>query len=257
MMLNRCASAMITAAGLLAVSSGVCGAAEVRLIAAIPLAAVLRDLGSTFERETGHKLAMQFVSGPVVKREIDAGRQFDAALSITPVIDALVKERKIDAATRVDVAYAGIGVGVSAGAPVPDISTVDAFSRTLLAARSVAHSAEGASGAYFKALLDKLGIAEAMKPKLRPMPADRIAQAVPDGEAEMIVVTMSVIVGSGARLVGPVPAELQFYNAFAGGVANSAGAKEPALAFIRFVTAPAAREVFRSHGLEVGSPPRP
>ena len=68
--------------------------------------------------------------------------------------------------------------------------------------------------------------------------------------------TMSVIVGSAARLVGPVPAEVQFYNTFAGGVASSAETKEPALAFIQFVTAPAAREVFRSHGLEAGLPPR-
>ena len=121
-------------------------AAEIKVIGATPMTAVIKELGAQFERETGHKLVTKFVSGPVVKREIDAGETFDVAISITPVIDSLIKEGKIVAATRADVAYAGVGVGVRAGAPKPDIGSVDAFKRALLNAKSVAHSAEGASG---------------------------------------------------------------------------------------------------------------
>jgi molybdate transport system substrate-binding protein len=107
---------------------------------------------------------------------------------------------------------------------------------------------------YFKELLDRLGIAEAMRGKLKPMPAATIAKAVPSGEAEMIVVTMSVIVGSGAELVGPVPAELQFYNRFAGGVGAAAKDRDAAAALLRYLTAPAAAPVIRAKGMEPGVP---
>jgi len=229
-------------------------AAEVKVIGAAPMTAVIKELGAQFERETGHKLVTKFTSGPIVKQEIDAGETFDVAVSITPVIDDLVKEGKIVAATRADVAYAGVGVGVRAGAPKPDISTVEAFKRALLNAKSVAHSKTGASGTYFKRLLERLGIAEEMKPKLRPMPAERIAQAVPSGEAEMIVVTTSVIVMGGAELVGPVPPELQFYNSFAAGVGARAREAEAAKALVKFLTAPAAVPVLKAKGMEPGIP---
>lgn len=229
-------------------------AEELRLIGAAPMTAVIKQLGAKFERDTGHTIVARFVSGPVVKREIDAGQPFDVAVSITPVIDALVKESKIVAATRADIAYAGVGVGVRAGVPKPDIRTVDAFRRALLNAKSVAHSAEGASGEYFKNLLERLGIAEPMRSKLRPMPADRLATAVPSGEAEMIVVTISVIVAGAAELVGSVPSELQFYNSFAGGVGASARRAEAAKMFISLLTAPAAVPVIKASGMEPGAP---
>jgi molybdate transport system substrate-binding protein len=189
-----------------------------------------------------------------VKREIDTGQPFDVAVSITPVIDALVKEGKIVAATRADVAYAGVGVGVRVGASKPDISTIEAFRSALLNAKSVAHSAEGASGDYFKGLLARLGIAEQMKPKLRPMSPDALAKAVPGGEAEMIVVTMSVIVGGAAELVGPVPAELQFYNGFAAGVSANAEQAEAARGLLKALTAPEAAAAIRAAGMAPGKP---
>jgi molybdate transport system substrate-binding protein len=229
-------------------------AAEIKLIAATPMTAVIGDLAPQFERETGHRIVAKFVSGPVVKREIDAGEMFDVAISITPVIDALVKENRLAADSKVDVAYSGVGVGVRAGAPKPHIATVDAFKRALLNVSSVAHSAEGASGTYFNNLLERLGIADEMKPKLRPMAPAALARAIPAGDAEMIVVTMSVIVAGAAELVGPVPAELQFYNSFAGGVAAEARQAEPARALLRFIVAPAAVPVLKAKGMEPGAP---
>ena len=229
-------------------------AAEVKVLSAAVMKSVLGELGAQFEREAGHKLVIKFVGGPAVKREIDAGEMFDIAVSITPVIDALIKEGKIVASTRADIAYAGVGVGVRAGAPKPNISSVEAFKRALLSAKSVAHSSEGASGVYFNGLLERLGIAEEMKPKLRPMAADKIGQAVPSGEAEMVVVTSSVIAEYGAELVGPVPTELQFYNAFAAGIGADAKQAEAAKALIKFLTAPAAVPVIQAKGFEPGMP---
>jgi molybdate transport system substrate-binding protein len=197
-------------------------AAEVILKVADPLTAVIKGLGPQFERDTGHKLIVKFTPGPIVKRDIDAGEAFDLAISITPVIDALIREHKIVAGIRADVAYSGVGVGVRAGAPKPDISSVEAFKRALLNVNSVAFAAEGASGTYFRNLVERLGISEQMKTKLKPLSFDALIKAVPSGEAEMVVVTTSIIVAGAAELVGPVPTELQFYNSFAGGVGTDA-----------------------------------
>lgn len=159
-------------------------AADVKLIGATPMTGVIKELGARFERDTKHNLITKFVPGPVVKREIDAGETFDVAISITPVIEALIKENRLVAGTRVDVAYVGVGLAVRLGAPKPDISSVDAFKRTLLKAKSVAYSAEGAAGTYFKDLLVRLGIAEEMKPKLKESRSGGAAvEAVAAGEA--------------------------------------------------------------------------
>jgi molybdate transport system substrate-binding protein len=229
-------------------------AADIKVIAATPMAAVVQELGGQFEKTNGHKLATTFVSGPVVKQRIDEGESFDLALSITPVIEALILDGKLVAATRADLAYGSVGVGVRAGAPKPDISTVEQFKRALLDAGSIAHSATGASGDHFRKMIARLGIAGDLMPKLRPMPADRIALAVPNGEAEMIVVTMSVIMVPGVEVLGPIPEELQFYNRFAGAVVNTARERDAAAALLRFLAAPAAATVIKAKGLYPGTP---
>lgn len=226
------------------------GAAEVKVIGANPVKAVVQELGSQFERENGHKLVTKFlgVSG------VDAGEPFDVAILPTPGIERLIKEGKIIAATRADVAYGGVGVGVRAGAPKPDISSVEAFKRALLNAKSIAHSPAGASGVHFKGLLERFGIVEEMKSKLKPLSGDALVQAVPSGEAEMIVATISDIIAGATALVGPLPSELQFYNRFAAGVAANAKEAEAAKALIKFLTAPAAVPVIKAKGMEPGTP---
>jgi len=229
-------------------------ATEVKVIAANPMKAVVQQLGAQFERDTGYKLVTTFVSGPVVKREIDAGEKFDLAISATPIIGELIKEGKIDAGNRADVAYAGVGVGVRSGAPTPDIGSVEAFKRALLHAKSVAYSAEGPSGVYFKGMLDRLGIAEQMKPKLKPMSGDALTKAVPSGEAEMIISATSDIIAGGTVLVGPLPPELQSYVRFAAGVGTNAKEAEAAKVLIKLLTAPAAVPIMNANGMEPGTP---
>ena len=175
-------------------------------------------------------------------------------MSITPVIDTLIKEGKLNAETRADVAYAVVGVGVRAGAPKPDISTVAGFRQALLNAKSVAHSATGASGDHFRSVLKRLGITEQMASKLRPTPAETIAQAVPSGQAEMIVVTASVILVPGVDFVGPIPAELQFYNTFAAAVGSRAGERTAAQALIALLMSSQALPILSVHGMQPGLP---
>jgi molybdate transport system substrate-binding protein len=231
------------------------GAADLKLIGAVPMSGVVKELGAQFERETNHKLIAKFVSGPIVKREIDAGETFDVAVSITPVIDALIKDDKILGGTRVDVAYVGVGLAVRRGTPKPDIGSVEAFKRTLLNAKSVAYSAEGVAGTYFRALLERLGISEEMKTKLRQSGSGGAAvEAVAAGEAEMGVVAISNIVEFGADLVGPLPSELQSYIAFAAGVITRAKEPGAAKALVNLLTASAAITVIKAKGMEPGVP---
>jgi molybdate transport system substrate-binding protein len=231
-------------------------AAQIKLISASTMAPVVTELVAHFERTTGHKLDTTFVSGLGVKREVDAGTAFDAVIGPASVVDELVKEGKLVAATRVNVAFAGIGVGVRPGAPKPDVSSVDGFKRALLGATAVAHSAEGASGAYFRDLLQRLGISRQMAAKLRPLSGERLARAIPSGEADMLVVTMSVIPSYGADLAGPIPTELQFYNRFAAGVTTKASETETATALVRFLTTPQAIAIIKAKGMEPGAPRR-
>jgi molybdate transport system substrate-binding protein len=230
-------------------------AAEIKVIVAGPMRVAFKELGAQFERDTGHKLVTRFAGTSVMKREIDAGETFDLVISITSGIDGWIKEGKIVAATRVAVGYAGLGVGVRAGAPKPDIGSLEASKRALLNAKSVAHGAESASAASFKGLLERLGIAEEMKPKLKPMGDGATYKGVASGEIEIVVAPVPGIVAApGVELVGPFPSELQTYISFTAGV--NTGAKEPeaAQAFIKFLTSPGALTVIKAKGMEPGTP---
>ena len=113
------------------------------------------------------------------------------------MLDELIRQGKVVAATRVVIGRSGIGMGMREGAPAPDISTVAAFTRTLLEAKSVAYPGEGASGKYFVSLVDRLGLTSQMKSKMRPMPAEYNVEVVAEGGAEYVVVVASRITGGG------------------------------------------------------------
>lgn len=238
------------AATILLAQSFAAGAAEITVLSAGGIRPPLQELIPQFERATGHKVVIKFVGGAAVKREIDAGASFDVLVSQAEVMDDAIKAGKIVAATRADIARAG--VGVRAGAPKPEIASVEAFKRTLLTAKSVAYGKEGMSGIHFLGLLERLGISAEMQSKLRPTAvADGgTFGAVTRGEAEIGVGAMATIFAPGVEFVGPLPSELQTYIRFAAGVGT--GAKEPqaAVALIKFLTAPAAAPLMKAKGME-------
>ena len=142
-------------------------------------------------------------------------------------------------------------MAVRKGAPKPDIGTIEAFKRALLAAKSVVRSAEGTSGVYFETLLDRLGIAEAMRGKIKLGPSGRVAELVASGEVEMAVQQISELLPvTGAEFAGPFPPELQLYTVFSAGVGTASKDREAAKAFINSLTAPAAVPLFKAKGLE-------
>ena len=226
-------------------------AAELKVLSGNGARSAVAELGARFERASGHKVAIQFAVNPEVKKRIDAGEAFDVAVLNPPFLDALIKEGKVRADTRSVLGRAGIGAAVRAGAPPPDISTVEAFKRTLLSMRSVAYPGEGASGKYFVSVVERLGIAREMKPKMRPMPAEYNVEPVANGEVDMVVVVASRIAGvPGVQFLGGIPSELQTWIGFAGGVATKAKEVEAARALLKFMTAPDAAAVLQKAGVE-------
>ena len=225
--------------------------ADVKVLSGNGARAAIAELGAQFERASGHKVEIQFAVNPEVKKRIDAGEAFDVAVLNPPVLDALIQEGKVRRETRSVIGRAGIGAAVREGAPRPDISTVEAFKRTLLSMKSVAYPGEGASGKYFVSVVERLGIAHEMKPRMRPMPAEYNVEVVATGEVDMVVVVASRIAGvKGVQFLGGIPAELQTWIGFTGGVGAKAREPEAARALLRFMTAPEAAAVLRRAGVE-------
>jgi molybdate transport system substrate-binding protein len=226
-------------------------AAEIKVIASTGVASVVTALGRQFETAAEHKVQTDFAVIAVSKRKIDAGAPFDLAILGPPVIDELIGQGKIVAASRTSFGRTGLGVVVGRDKPKPDVSTADAFRRTMLAATSVGHSKEGLSGVHFLAALDRLGLTAEMKPKLRTYEGDGLTRAIASGEVEVGVTGIGPILAMPrAQFVGPLPAEVQTYVVFTAGISTAARDPEATRAFLAFLTAPAAAAVFREKGME-------
>jgi len=231
-------------------------AAEINVLS-IPFKGPLEQIGSQFERETGHKLVAKYAPSGPLRKQIDAGEPFDVVLIFHDVVDELIKQGKVAPGTRVYIARAGLGLAVKRGAAKPDIQSADAFKRALLAAKSIAYAAQGPSGAHLLGLLDRLGISQVIMPKLKPMEAGSLVVGpVAKGEVEMGIVSIPFIVAEpGVELAGPLPRELQDYVHYSSGIGHAAQDANAASALVRYFREASSREILKSHGLEVQIPP--
>ncbi|HSP50035.1 MAG TPA: substrate-binding domain-containing protein [Pseudolabrys sp.] len=225
-------------------------AAELKVLSGNGPRAAVRELCTQFEHSTGNKIDLRFGVNPEVKQKIEAGESYDVVVGNPPIIDALIKDGAV-VGPRADIGRAGLAVAVRSGAPKPDISSVEAFKRMLLAAKSVAFPGKGASGIYFVSLLDRMGIKAEMQSKLKPMAAEDTVEVVARGEADMVVVVATRLVDvPGVDVVGPIPEELQTKIGFAAGLGASARQPEAAKALIKFLSGPAAAATLRAKGVE-------
>jgi molybdate transport system substrate-binding protein len=231
------------------------GAADIKVWTARLLATVLAEVGSRFEQESGHRLAVSEIFGPQLMKGLAAGGPFatDVLILRYDYVDALIRDRKLRADTRVDLVKTGIGVEVRAGAPKPDVSTVEAFKQTLLKAKSLAYLKNGIESEYVDDLLKQLGIAEAVAPKLIRLETDAVSTMTARGEIELgIAITTQILTTAGVELAGPLPAEIQRYYAFAGAVSTTSHAPDAAMTLLKFLQGPAVLPVIRAQGMEPG-----
>ena len=229
-------------------------AAEIKLLTAGAMRAVVVAVLADFEKQTGHKVSLDNDTAGGLSKRIDGGEAFDVAIITPAVVDDLAKKGRIVAGSRIDLAKVGMGVAVKEGAAVPDIGTVDAFKRTLLAAKSVAYidpKAGGSSGIYFDKLLDRLGIADQVRPKAKLKAGGYVAELVASGEAEIAIHQISEIVPvKGVTLAGPLPAEIQNSTIYAGGIGAAAKDDAAAKALVAFLAGPAIDPILKSKGMQ-------
>ena len=228
-------------------------ATRIKVICPPGLQQVMQELSSQFRQETGHTPAITYVLSHPAKKRIAAGETFDLAILLSAVSDEIANEGKIVLATAIEVMRAGMGVAVREGMPKPNIDRVQTFKRALLDAESITYTREAATGRYFEGLMERLELGDEVKKKVvLAMPATS-AKLVAAGKAAMAITLIAEILAApGAELVGPFPAELQYYIAFKAGVASRAEQREAAGEFIKFLTGPAAARTIRNLGVEPG-----
>jgi molybdate transport system substrate-binding protein len=228
-------------------------AAEIKVIASGGLKAAYLELVPGFERASAHRVATVFAGSVDIMARMHAGETFDLIIMPSNFIDELIKFGKVVAGSRVDLAKSGIGAAVRAGARRPDISSGDALRRALLAASSISYSTS-ASGVYLAGLFERMGIAEELRPKIKQSsPGVPVGELIARGEAEIGFQQVSELLPvAGIEYLGPLPADIQHFTIFSGGL--HIGAKEPeaAKALIKFIKAPAAIPVIKKSGMEPG-----
>ena len=253
-MLVRCYSFAIISVGIFLVIANVTAADadELKIWTARAITTVLDKIGPEFERSSGYKLNITTDTSPPLVKRIYAGESFHILVQPTVTIDALIKAGKIVADTRTDLVRSGIGVEVPPGARKPDISSVEALKRALLDAKSIAFLREG-SGVYMEGLIERLGIADAIKSKITRPDRDLVSELVAEGKIELgIVAITQILTTPGVQYVGPLPPEVQSYITFTGGISANSHAPNAARDLFKFLTGPVAIPVIKSQGMEPG-----
>ena len=242
----------IVTAAMAVVLANPAGAAadEIRVWTARAIATVLADVGSEFERATGHRLIITSDLPPAFQRRLDAGEPFDLLISGSSPVDEWIRNGKIAAETRTEIARSGIGVEVRAGSRKPDIGTVDAFKRALLNAKSIAYLKIG-SGLYLEGLLERLGMSKALESRIVRPDSDIVSELVAKGEVELgMTVITQILTTPGVDLVGPLPPEIQSYVTFVAGISSQSRVPKAASELIKFLAGPKAIAVIKAQGME-------
>ena len=242
------------AAGLAIVTAFGTGAAvqadEIKVLCTIGVKPALPGVVAEFERATGHKVVIDWGNASTLKTRYLEGERADVAILTAAAIDDLAKAGKVGG--RVDLARSGMGLGIKAGAPKPDISSPEALKRTLLAAKSVGYSTQGASGIYFVTVIERLGIAAEVKAKHKDT-AGAVGELIANGEAEIGVQQIPELAAvPGVEVLGPLPGDLQVITVFSAALNSKAKDNAAAQAFVKFISAPAAAAAYKAKGLDPG-----
>jgi molybdate transport system substrate-binding protein len=229
-------------------------AAELKVLTAGAFKQVVVALVPAYEKQTGNTVVIDNDTAGGLKTKIERGAAFDVAVITPAVLKELTASGKIAAGSTANVASVGVGVVVKEGAAKPDISSVDAFKRALLAAKSVAYidpASGGSSGIYIDKLLERLGIADQVRPKAKLKKGGHVADLIVSGEAELGLHQISEIVAvKGAALVGPLPKEIQNTTTYAVGLSASTPNKAAAQALMQVFSGAEAAAVLKSKGME-------
>ena len=228
--------------------------ADIVVLSTIAFKEALHDLVPLFERESIHRVKVEFAGGPITAEKVRQGAAGDLFIGPSEFSDALLAEGKLVAGSRLPFARSGSAVAVRAGAARPPIDTAEQFKNALLAARTVSYS-RGASGIQFLRVLERLGIADQVKAKLvSPKPGELVGSVVARGDAEIGVQQLSELLPvRGIDILGPLPPGLNAEIVYAASVLPQSTARAAAQAFVAFLRSPKAAGVIREKGMEPAS----
>ena len=230
------------------------GAAEIKVLSAGAVRAVVEAMIDDYSRQTGQKFDITVGTTGQLRTAIESGKPADLVIVSAPLMQELEKTGKLTPGSRVDLGSLGIGVVIRDDAPAPDVSTPEAFKKALIDARSVTYTGPaegGTSGIHVQNLLNRFGITDVVEKKALHANGGRDAvEKVARGEAEIgITFTSEFVPVAGTRVVGPLPKEIEYVNGYAGAIPKDA-AVAPAKAFLSFLASPSSKECFKSFGLD-------
>jgi molybdate transport system substrate-binding protein len=225
---------------------------EIRLFGAIAVRPAVLPLILQFETDTGFKVAARWEVNPLVKRQVEAGEPFDLVITNPNLIEDLIALGKVKTGSQVAFGRIAMGVAAKAGSRQLDIGSLEAFKHVLKSVKSIAYASEGTSGGYFSGLLERLGLADDVKPKLVAIPGGQTAQAVGRGEAELGVIPVISILAAAPEvmLVGQFPTALESYVDFAIGIGAASTSVEAAKSLLEILMSPAADDVLAAKGVQ-------
>lgn len=226
-------------------------AAEVTVLAVAATKEVIVELVPQFEKNSGHKVSITWTGSANIKKRIAAGEVYDLVIVDGPLIDAFSNEGKVANGSRTDLMKSGVGAAVRAGAAKFDIGSGEALKKTLLAAKSIGYSS-GSSGTYMVSLVERMGIADQVKPKMKQVPSGvRIGTMIESGEVDIGFQQISELIHEkGVDYLGPLPADIQKITIYSVGLHTRAKEPEAAKALVKALTGPEAVPAIKQHGME-------
>jgi len=231
-------------------------AVELKLLTAGAFKSTVVALVPDYEKTSGNKVSVDNDTVGGLMKRIEAGESFDVVVMTPDAVDKLAGAGKVMSGSRTNLARVGVGVMVKRGAAKPDISTVDAFKKAVLEAKSISFidpASGGSSGIYVEKLLERLGIADQVRPKEKLKQGGYVADYIESGEAELGIHQISEILPhAGVTLVGPLPKEIQNYTVYAAGIGAGAKDRDAAKALIASLSGPSAQALFKTKGMEPG-----
>jgi molybdate transport system substrate-binding protein len=224
---------------------------EIALFTSNSMRAVMDELLPRYERATGNTVRVSYDPAKIMRERIAAGESADVGILGRAMLDELAEQGKIVPESRRTLARCGVGVGVLAGKPKPDVSTLDAFKRALNDAKAIAFTVSGASGIHFSSVIEKLGIADGVHAKAVRQPGGLVGELLVAGKADLAIQQIPELMAvKGVQIVGPLPAEIQATSVSGVGIFTSSRNKAAAQALADLLASPESARVFREKGHE-------
>jgi len=227
--------------------------ATIKVLGAGPVKRGVTQIAAQFEKDTGHRVSVEFTGAPTVRERVLAGEAVDVAVVPQSAMEEFVVQEKVTAGSRVTLGRSRMGLAIRKGAAAPDLASVESFKRAVAAADAVVVNV-ASSGNYVVKLLEKLGFAgeKAVKQPDTVKVMDHVASSSQNllGAGQLPEIRELVDKGVAIALAGPLPDELQSVTGYDAAVTRAATQAAAAAEFTRYLSTPAARAAMAATGID-------